>query len=246
MTKKPPLLWPPLENIAREISGIVEAADSEISQPDNLSGSLPQSIPDDIRVVLNRVAEARKLNTGDSPTSGDIVRISLPCTENPQASTSAGFLLDCQQESNPSVWKGWLVSPESDYAGPWDVLLDDRDGITDPLAGMVQTWHRVAMSLPAAPRILARMSIQRMQSIRAVSAEAQMQSVELHGAPGAGRPGLRLTLNGHTVVTGQPYVGEDDPRYRYHALYIELAKACLTDRYEVDNQPSSAPSDPKP
>jgi hypothetical protein len=144
------------------------------------------------------------------------------------------------------VWKGWLVSPESDYAGPWDVLLDDRDGIADPLAGMVQTWHRVAMSLPGTPQILARLPSQRMQSIRAVSAEAQIQSVELHGTPGAGRPGLRLTLNGHTVVTGQPYVGEDDPRYRYRALYTELAKACLTDRYEVDNQPSSAPSDPKP
>jgi len=234
---KIPAFWPPIEDIARDLSGRVEHDDPEISISDDSSDSLPQRISDDVRAILRRIEAARTLDSNLPPASGDLIRLTLLCTGNPQETIAKGFLLDCPKDVVSLVWEGWFVSPETDYAGPWDVLLDDRDGTVDPLAGMVQTWHRITATLPVARHVLARLSTTRMQSIRAVAAEAQLQSFEFLGAPGAGRPGLRQTLNGQSVVTGQPYLGVDDPRYRYHDLYVELAKPLLVCLYKVDDEP---------
>ncbi|MDD5035125.1 MAG: hypothetical protein PHE55_10230 [Methylococcaceae bacterium] len=133
--------------------------------------------------------------------------------------------LDGPYPGRTDIWYGWMVSPETDYAGYWDVLLEESDGPCDPLAGMIQLWNPAYCYLPSTGRVLAQLSPARLAAVRAVAAEF------LSGeAPAiAYRPGyiaVRETMNQHHVTTGTPLGDESDPRWRYRTLY-QAALAAL-------------------
>lgn len=251
MNRSLPLLWPPLEVLNREFSG--HAADEEMAPVSDQGAAEPStglppvaaSVPDDVRAVLDRIASTRRHYRGRIPQTGDVVRVSLPCIDAGAEAVAAGFLLDREAEAKAGLWEGWMVSPEVDYAGPWDVLLDAHDGPADPLAGMVQCWHRIRVTLPETPQLLAQLSPERMLAIRAVATESLLQSTDRLGPPAAGRVGLRTTLDGHVVVTGQPEFGRHDPRHGYQTLYQRLA-ATPGWRDQPPHRPAGKPADERP
>jgi hypothetical protein len=124
----------------------------------------------------------------------------------------------------PQVWQGWLVAPETDYAGPWDLLLEDGDGPPDPLAGMVQLWNPVHLYLATAGTVLAQLPPPRLMALRALAAEFLTGPDPDAAQARPGRPVSRR-LGGLEVMTGSPLAGPDDPRHRYQTLYHAAAEA---------------------
>lgn len=126
--------------------------------------------------------------------------------------------LDRPYPGRTDLWSGWMVSPETDYAGYWDVLLEVDDEPFDPSAGMIQLWNPAYVFLPSAGTVLAELSPARLAAVRAAAAEF------VAGDPPdlAPRPGFvaaRETCGGHIVITGTPLGGDADPRWRYQVLY---------------------------
>lgn len=125
----------------------------------------------------------------------------------------------------PEIWYGWLVASETDYAGYWDLLLGPEDQPCDPLAGMVQVWNPVHVYLPSVSGVLAELGSERLDAVRALALECLTAD---EPDPAEARPGgvLSRVVSGHAVRTGTP-LGEEtgDPRWRYQALYGEVALA---------------------
>lgn len=154
--------------------------------------------------VVARVFEPR-------PMAGQVVQLQ-----------TVAVLLNAPQPDGQS-WSGWLVSPDTDYAAWWDLLLDHRDEPFDPSAGMVQVWNRVHVRVPVDCRVLAQLSAERLADVRAMAVEfAEGRG----GEAGEARPGFiapRPMNGGSLVLTGTPLGDARDPRRIHQSLYAEAA-----------------------
>lgn len=152
-----------------------------------------------------------------------------------------GCLLDApaRQAATAHDWQGWLVAGEADYAGPWDVLLEEEDEPHDQSLAMVQTWNPCRVHVPADARVIGRLSSARLEAIRAVAREAADGTSHGAGKPLPGRVGMRTTPQGDAVLTGHPYLAEGDPRTAYVDLYREAAT-------RLDKAPASRPAPVRP
>ncbi|RYZ11111.1 MAG: hypothetical protein EOO24_07290 [Comamonadaceae bacterium] len=151
-----------------------------------------------------------------------------------------GVLLDRCVDGQ--LWHGWMAAAETDWAGPFDVLLEPDDEPFEPSFGLVQTWN--TLSLRAAPQLCARVvgeiSATRLAAVRAVhddSAAAVLPAVD----PAPGRIGLRTVAGTFTVLSGTP-LGTDDPRSAYQAAYREVG--LQLSRALQDLPPSAGRTDP--
>ncbi len=128
-----------------------------------------------------------------------------------------------RETEDPAVWAGWMASHEADYAGYWDVLLEDGDQPCDPLVAMIQLWNPVPVYVESTGRVLGQLSEFRLAALAA--AFADFLSGERPDASHA-RPGSlidRLTTTGERIMTGTPVGEEEDPRRRYQDLYFAAA-----------------------
>ena len=163
------------------------------------------------------------------PSPGLIVELSEIKTPRPHQldwvmQVPLFVLLDAPDEA-PQVWHGWLVSGEPDYATWWDFVLQEVDAPFEPFAGVVQLWNPVSIYLPMIGRAVSRLSLARLQAVRALASDYVEGSVP-SGAPiWPGRVAVRETTDGMTVATGSPLGDERDPRHRYQHLLHYAAEA---------------------
>lgn len=185
----------------------------------DLSPADTSDLPDFVADAIRRQVQARPVVR--VPQAGDIVVLTPPGAggESAEPQQPVAIALDEPAEAG---WTGWLVGSHVDYAGDRDLVLDSsllEDGIDPaPLAGMVLSWDRVALRLPAEVRVLHRLTPQAMDAVRALSRQVQPPET----APAPGRMCTR-ELADHVVVTGTPYL-RDDPRAGYLRLARELAR----------------------
>lgn len=182
-----------------------------------------------LRERIAQRVQARAARFSETPTAGQIRAIKR--VVGPQGPLDwdlprpLAVCLDSPYSGHRDIWYGWLVSPETDYASYWDILLEEDDGPRDPLAGMIQLWNPTYCYLPSTGRVLAQLAPERLAALRAAAAEFLGGDVPTL-APRPGHVAVRNTLGGHTVVTGTPLGDSDDPRWRYRTLY-QAALAAL-------------------
>lgn len=184
-------------------------------------------LPPDLQALIRCRVAARQARFSPVPTPGQIVRIDE--ARGPHGplhwdlARPLAVLLDEPTET-PNVWYGWLVTPETDYAGYWDMLLGPEDEPCDPLARMVQLWNPVHLYLPSVSRVLAELRPERLAAVRALAVECLIAP---EPDPAQAQPGSRVrrSVGAYRVRTGTPLGGPDDPRHRYQQLYHAYAAA---------------------
>jgi len=199
----------------------VPAVDDEPEPPsgEHTSLELPPHLADKVRQRVATIARKRS----PEPRSGLILRVDQATgPKGPLGRDMAHpfAVLLSEPSEHPEVWFGWLMSWETDYAGPWDLLLERCDEPYDPLAAMVQTWNPVHLSLTSASALLGELSPARLAAVRDLANE------HTDPDPREADPGTlvqRTTPDGHLVLTGSPLGGADDPRWHYQTLYYEAA-----------------------
>lgn len=127
------------------------------------------------------------------------------------------------ETEDDDIWYGWMVSGEPDYAGYWDVLLEEADEPYDPLAAIVQLWNPVYIYIRSTGSVLGQLSASRLDALATVYGD--FLAGERPGATHA-RPGTlvnRLNSAGVSVLTGTPMGTHNDPRMRYQDVYFAAA-----------------------
>jgi hypothetical protein len=181
------------------------------------------TLPAFLREQIRRRRKVLSAQFSPVPTAGQILRIDeirdwdLP---RPLA------VLLSEPTETPSVWYGWIVASETDYATNWDMLLEPEDEPFDPIAGMIQIWNPVYIYIPSTSRVLAELKPSRMKAVQALATEFITNQASKE-SPNPGYIAPRLTLKSYSVLTGSPLGNENDPRHRYQTLYHTVAEAIL-------------------
>lgn len=207
----------------------------EPTEPDD--GPRPEasaevSLPPAILDAIKRKADAVSAQFDSLPQPGQIVRVSQIKTSTGQhieafLGASLYVLLDAPYPEDAAVWAGWLVAGETDYASYWDFLLQETDQPFMPAAAMVQVWNPVHLYLPMAERVVAQLRPERLQAVRALTAEflSGTDNIPAGVDEYPGQILVRNTLSSLRVVTGTPIRTEHDPRREYQAIMVEAAEA---------------------
>lgn len=213
-------LWPPLDEVRRALGARPpdEPQDASATRLATAVGAVAQTpeLPQPLRALAAARTALRGLQSDGRWHPGDLIALPGP------GGNLLGVLLDeVEQEAGPAgapVWRGWLAVAEADWAGVSDVLLEPEDEPFDPVAGVVQAWNPVRVTVRQAP-LLGRLGAARLAAVRAVRDEhARGASASVAAiVPCPGSIALR-EAGGFTVLTGTP-LGPDDPRVAYQALY---------------------------
>ncbi len=198
--------------------------------PSTLSDDIPiPPMPDTLRDAIRRRTAARKAHdTHVAPKPGQIrsvdevigpngpLDLDLP---NPLA------VLLTEPTETDDVWYGWMVAPDVDYAGYWDVVLEPDDEPFEPTAAMIQLWNPVYVYLPSTRKVLGCLSPDRLKAIHATALEYTSDNLIDSNDTRTGYISRRPTLHGLWVLTGTPLGDPADPRHRYQQLYHGAAEA---------------------
>lgn len=192
----------------------------------------PSLLPPHLRTLIERRLAAREViaKTAEPiPAAGQIVELRQICTPKKGQldwvmQVPLYVLLDAPAEA-ATLWHGWLVGSEADYAGWWDFVLQEEDGPIEPEAAVVQLWNPLRIYLPMAERVVGRLSPARMQAVRALASEFVTGNLPTEVPIWPGRVAQRLTHGELSVVTGSPLGGDEDPRHQYQHLYFHAAEA---------------------
>ncbi len=205
------------------------------------------AMPAHLAAQVNERVRASALGLSASqPIPGLIVRVDQAIGPDGPLGWDMAYpfaVLLSEPTEQPNIWYGWLMASETDYAGHWDLLLDEADQPVDPLAAMVQTWNPVHLYLPCASAALGRLSPERLAAVRDLVNDMAAEDPD----PAAADPGTlvqRTTSSGSLVLTGSPLGNDADPRRRYQQLYFEaagfvraIARHALDHLLEPDPQP---------
>jgi hypothetical protein len=240
-------LWPPIGVIERELLPLVAPAGiregtraparrgapgsagreiaslvlGEIEAPSSVPG-----MPASVRDLIARRVQSRNAHYSSPPTAGQVVRIEdIGKPGRNDAGLERPLMVLINAPSGMSgVWHGWLAASETDYAGCWDyVLQEGRDGIFDPVVGMIQVWNPVYLRIPENPVVLAELPPARLAAVRALAAEYVGGAVTGEAPVRPGRMWPRR-VGGLQVFTGTPLGGHDDPRRRYQEIYLRASE----------------------
>lgn len=186
----------------------------------------PLRLPAWLHELFARRTTARAHRFSPKPKAGQILRVDQAI--GPQGPLPWDFncplaVLIAEPTEVNNVWYGWLAASETDYASPWDLLLEEQDEPYDPLVSLVQVWNPTHVYIPSTRIVLAELQPQRLATLRSLASDllAGMPS-----DPALARPGAlveRLTQDGCRVMTGTPLGGPNDPRWRYQELYFAAA-----------------------
>lgn len=198
----------------------------EASVADNTpSPIVPVPLPDDLAEMVRQRVSTQGLDLPPTPLPGRIVRIDQAVgPDGPMAWDMAQPLvvLLSEQTEHPDIWYGWLMSSETDYAGHWDLLLEEADEPYDLLAAMVQAWNPIHLYGPAISASLGQLAPERLAAVRELAHDLGGAQPDASDAD----PGTlvqRTTSGDHLVLTGSPLGDDADPRWRYQELYFAAA-----------------------
>ena len=185
-------------------------------------------LPEEIAEVLLQRELSKNAKRSPVPTAGQILKIEqLVGSDGKQTEylceAPLAVLLVSPAEVD-DVWWGFLVSSEIQYASFSDVLLELDDEPFDPSIAMVQTHNPVHIYLPCLGEVLGELSKGRLKAVHAVGKEHVLSGNWPYSADS--QPGnliSREIANGVKVLTGMPFVDEDDPRRRYVDMYHKVA-----------------------
>lgn len=209
-------LWPPLgviearlqarqwEDSPNDDSPLAEVGDPAVSA----------EVPAFIALKIRQRVASQQAAFSLTPAPGKIMRFDGEEERVPPQCV----LLD--REISSDIWRGWLVSAETDYASNRDVLLEPQDEPFDPIASMVQTWNELKVDVRKAGRVLAHLSEERLEAIR----EVARGECEDGGKARLGFVAPLLTHMQRQVLSGTPVSHAQDPRRHYQALYRDAAK----------------------
>jgi hypothetical protein len=212
-------LWPPLKQIeAALLSGGFEYSFG--SSPTSAQGVLdPQGQAGADAEAANALASQESTTSLVQQeectwAAGEIVHIV-------DSGVRASILLDHRIQDQR--WLGWVAASETSWASAFDVLLEPQDEPFDPMAGVIQTWNPVEVEWKPSVRhdVLAQLSTERMNSIRAVAKEAT-SGLLLNIPAQPGVIALRTAASAYMVLTGTP-LGARDIRRDYQAAYLSLS-----------------------
>lgn len=214
-------LWPSIEVIE---SNLQSGAEPLLHFPEredaaNQSEGEPEELPAFLRDKIRQRVASRAAQFDHEPKAGQVWRFDRDHERLPLLCV----LLDQPQAGQ--FWSGWLAAAEIDYATDRDVLLEPEDEPFDPVAGMIQTWNPVSVDIRKGSRVLAQLTMRKLEAIREV-AEGKFTSISL------ARPGSVVpiqTLSGRTVLTGTRIENVDDPRRRYQEIYRNAAEMLVNE-----------------
>jgi hypothetical protein len=226
-------LSPPLKVIENNLlmpseNLLLPSANNDPVKPDEITEDNAPPLPPFLKeLVRQRIAASDKYASLKKPSSGQILRIDkIVGPKGPIDSDLAHPLavLINKQTENENVWSGWIVSPDTDYATHWDMLLErPEDEPFDPFAGMIQIWNPVQIYLPSYAPVLAALKPERLQAVRALAKEFDTDPDLDLSLSHPGQIAPRTTYEGFSILTGTP-IGNDDPRKRYQEIYHTAAE----------------------
>jgi len=213
----------PSDPVCQELLHAWNQSQTEMAEPPSAPPASP--MPAHLAAKISQRLAAREQAWPLRPEPGLIVR--LDRAQGPTGPLDWDMphpltVLLAEPTEERDLWYGWLMAWETDYAGPWDLILDERDEPYDPLAAMVQVWNPVHLYWPAASAVLGQLQPERLAAARDLALELGSAAP----AAGTGRPGTlvqRTTSGGHLVLTGAPLGDTEDPRRRYRELYFAAA-----------------------
>lgn len=131
----------------------------------------------------------------------------------------ASVLLDSWQPQS-QLWRGWVVTPDPAYAGPSDLVIEERDAPVDPRAALVLCGWPLELQPGQLGACLGVLSQERLQSVRWLAAHGTKNKA-------APRPGViaRCTPPDGYVLSGTP-LAQDDPRLAYRRLIGQGLAQC--------------------
>ena len=180
---------------------------------------------------LQEIIEQRVTNSAHrfsaKPKAGQILRVDEAIGPQGHLNWDMSYPLAvaiAEPTEHPDIWYGWLVSHETDYAGYWDMLLDEADEPYDPLARMIQLWNPVHVYIPSTSAVLAELGSERLAALRSMAKDFLTGPRPDPAKSRAGSLLERRTQDGFRVMTGTP-LGKvkEDPRWRYQELYFAAA-----------------------
>lgn len=131
----------------------------------------------------------------------------------------AGVLLDSWQPHS-QLWRGWVVAPDPAYAGPSDLVIEERDAPVDPRAGLVLCGWQLELQSGQLGACLGVLSQERVQAVRWLARHGTKNKA-------APQPGViaRCALPDGYVLSGTP-LAQDDRRLAYRRLIGQGLTQC--------------------
>ncbi len=206
----------------------------------------PASLPPAVEEAIHRLSQAAAAHFDAPPRPGQIVEIAeLPRHYEERMGGALGaplyVLLDGPDTgTDPErLWWGWMCAPEVDYASWWDMVLQEEDEPAFPEAGMVQVWNPVHVPKALMGRVVAQLSPERLQAVRALTRDYLLGASPEDVPARPGHVAMRK-VDGLPVVTGTP-LGEEDVRHRYQHIYLQAAEALRgASRFTLEEAPEAA------
>jgi hypothetical protein len=128
--------YPEIPHVRARVFGEVDPPWEATAEPTAWAATAPP--PPNFLVDLIAARVATRHATAPAPAPGQVVLVRVP---HPQLPNLLCILLQGQAQTD--LWRGWLVTPDLDHAGPGDVPLQDGALALDPMAMLAQAWNPV-------------------------------------------------------------------------------------------------------
>lgn len=219
-------LNPPLPLLKADLFDADAGAQAAQQQDQDAAPATPAAeavMPAYLRELVRRRVEADAAYPAEPPAVGQVRRLDVvPGLEGPGRAVGRSFGVLLGASLGGRRWSGWLVAQEGDYAGERDLVLQEEDGVADPVAAMVQAWNPVEVVLRGDEAIVGKLPASTLGAVARLGDPGFAPKEFV--APRPGRIGAWDLDRDTTVVTGTPLGEQDDPRHGYQALYRELAQ----------------------
>jgi len=210
-----------------------DTGDAHVAEADSCA------MPSFLKQTVQRHLHAQQTDFGRSPQAGQIVSVTK--IDGPQGSLGWDLprphaVLLSESTEHPDIWYGWMVAPETLYAGEWDFVIQEDDGTASPFAGMVQMCNPVHVYLRNIGSVIGQLTDDTLQTVRMLG----MYMITNTPLPVMGQAGawVMRQIDDQVIVTGTDIVDEDDPRVQYQMLYAHAAVAVKEPARLVAAEPS--------
>jgi len=201
--------------------------------------SLPITMPSFLKQTVQRHLHVQNTDFSHVPQAGQIVSVTK--INGPKGALGWDLprphaVLLSDPTEHPDIWYGWLVAPETLYAGEWDFVIQDDDGTVSPFAGMVQMLNPVHVYLCNVGTVIGQLTENALQTVRMLG----MSMVTNTPLPVMGQAGawVMREIDGRVIVTGSDILDEEDPRVQYQILYAHAVQAVTEPARLVAAEPS--------
>lgn len=222
-------LYPPLAVVKADLFDQAAQHHPETKAPAEALEAAPQLAPADLAMpafmqeLVRRRVEADAAYPPQAPAVGQVRRLdAVPGLDGAGRVVGRSFGVLLGASLGARRWSGWLVAQEAEYASERDLVLQEDDGVADPVAAMVQAWNPVEVVLRGDEAIIGKLPAATLGAVARLGDPGF--AADEFVAPRPGRIGAWDLDPDTTVVTGTPLGEQDDPRHGYQQLYRALAR----------------------